>query len=138
MTLPFVDAQCDPCFIFHDTLRSDVVKTRMQSFPEKYNKGVLAAARDIVKEEGMAYLLTGLGPTVVGYGLEGALKFGCYESFKVIFQHLTPYKVFNFLMASVVAGAVASIVLVSVTLRSDGYPQLLVTLFDCLRSFVFV
>ncbi len=85
----------------------------MQTFPEKYNKGVFSAARDIVATEGVGFLLAGLGPTVVGYGFEGALKFGCYETFKKLFAHLTPSKMVNFLLASVVAGAVASIVLVS-------------------------
>lgn len=51
------------------------------------------------------------GPTVVGYGIEGALKFGAYESFKKVFANATPSKVVNFLLASVVAGAVASVVL---------------------------
>ena len=113
----------------------------MQTEPAKYNKGVVQAARDIVATEGAGFLLAGLGafvcylclsiytsithakrilfysasagPTVVGYGLEGALKFGCYESFKKLFAHLTPSKFLNFLLASVIAGAVASIVLVS-------------------------
>ena len=92
----------------------DVVKTKMQTNPEKYNKGMLAAAKDIIKTEGIAFLLTGLAPTVVGYGLEGALKFGFYETFKMLFANLTPHKFTNFLLASVVAGAVASIVLVSI------------------------
>lgn len=92
---------------------SDVVKTKMQTDPAKYNKGVIQAARDIVAKEGAGFLLAGLGPTVVGYGLEGALKFGCYESFKKLFAHLTPSKFINFLLASVIAGAVASVVLVS-------------------------
>lgn len=85
----------------------------MQAYPEKYKNGVIAAARDIVATEGLGFLLTGLGPTVIGYGLEGALKFGCYETFKQVFKTLTPYKVANFLLASVLAGAVASVVLVS-------------------------
>ena len=124
----------------------------MQTNPEKYTKGVLAAASDIVKTEGAAFLLSGLGeqplptlipdssgffpattfivtnfrisdsmyttitvrsgPTVVGYGLEGALKFGFYETFKGLFKTVTPSQFVNFLMASVVAGGVASIVLV--------------------------
>ena len=54
-----------------------------------------------------------LAPTVVGYGLEGALKFGFYETFKALFANATPHKVANYLLASVVAGAVASIVLVT-------------------------
>ncbi len=85
----------------------------MQAFPEKYKNGVFATTKDIVATEGIGFLLTGLGPTVIGYGLEGALKFGCYETFKQVFKHLTPYKVINFLLASVLAGAMASIVLVS-------------------------
>ena len=57
----------------------DVVKTRMQTNPEKYDGSVLAAAKAIVADEGAAFLLQGLTPTVLGYGLEGALKFGFYE-----------------------------------------------------------
>lgn len=55
-----------------------------------------------------------IGPTIVGYGLEGALKFGFYESFKVILQHATPYVFVNLLLASIIAGAVASVVLVRI------------------------
>jgi hypothetical protein len=57
-------------------------------------------------------IIARLGPTVVGYGLEGALKFGFYETFKGLFKTVTPSQFVNFLMASVVAGGVASIVLV--------------------------
>ena len=49
----------------------DVVKTKMQTDPDKYNKGVLSATKDIIASEGILFLLAGLGPTVVGYGLEG-------------------------------------------------------------------
>lgn len=90
----------------------DVVKTRMQQDPEKYNSGVINAARKIVSEEGIGFLLAGLGPTVVGYGLEGAMKFGFYETFKSVFSDLTPFKTINLLLASIIAGAVASIILV--------------------------
>jgi len=62
---------------------------------------------------------------VVGYGFEGALKFGFYEAFKVIFAGLTPHQFVNYLMASVIAGAIASVVLVS----ADVF-------FDCVPSFV--
>ena len=44
----------------------DVVKTRMQAKPKKYTRGVMAAAKDIVEEEGAAFLLQGLAPTVIG------------------------------------------------------------------------
>ena len=54
----------------------DVVKTKIQSEPEKYKHGMRQAALDIIKTEGPGALLAGLGPTVVGYGVEGAMKFG--------------------------------------------------------------
>ena len=51
---------------------------------------------------------------MVGYGLEGALKFGFYEAFKILFILVTSNKFIKSLLASVVAGAIASIVLVSI------------------------
>jgi solute carrier family 25 phosphate transporter 3 len=57
--------------------------------------------------------LTGLGPTVVGYGIEGAMKFGVYEISKPIFASLLngENKALAFIMASMVAGAVAAVLL---------------------------
>lgn len=52
----------------------DVVKTKIQSEPEKYKHGMRQAALDIIQNEGPGALLGGLGPTVVGYGVEGAMK----------------------------------------------------------------
>ena len=43
--------------------------------------------------------------------VEGALKFGCYEVLKPWCMQLSSSRTLNYLMASVVAGAVASIVL---------------------------
>lgn len=89
----------------------DVVKTKMQTEPSKYNNGMLNAAASIIASEGVLFLLAGLGPTVIGYGIEGALKFGLYETLKPLFSQVTPYQFINFLLASIVAGAFASIVL---------------------------
>jgi solute carrier family 25 phosphate transporter 3 len=72
---------------------------------------MLKAAKDIVGEEGAGYLLAGLGPTVVGYGLEGAAKFGFYESLKPLSMKVIDNKAVAFLVASIVAGAVASVLL---------------------------
>jgi hypothetical protein len=49
----------------------DVIKTRQQAAPEKYNGGLVSVATDIVKEDGPTALLVGLLPTIVGYGTEG-------------------------------------------------------------------
>ncbi|KAL3791403.1 hypothetical protein ACHAW5_005777 [Stephanodiscus triporus] len=107
----------------------DVVKTRMQSNPDRY-RTVHATAASIVREEGASALVAGLGPTLVGYGVEGALKFGVYEVTKPLvvraFRELSggssggggggrgagPPGMLPFLIASIMAGAVASLVLV--------------------------
>ena len=89
----------------------DVVKTRMQTNPELYNGSTTLALKKIVADDGALFLLQGLGPTLVGYGLEGALKFGSYEMAKPLFAHVTPSTMVNYLLASCVAGALAAIVL---------------------------
>jgi solute carrier family 25 phosphate transporter 3 len=91
----------------------DVVKTRMQADPLTYDNGFVDTAIPISKEGNRA-LLRGLGPTVVGYGLEGATKFGLYESLKPTIATLLPAldsPAIPYLIASITAGAVASVVL---------------------------
>jgi len=61
----------------------DVVKTRIQLDPVTFNKGMVSAAKSIVAAEGMGGLSTGLGPTVVGYFIQGWFKFGGVEFFKI-------------------------------------------------------
>jgi solute carrier family 25 (mitochondrial phosphate transporter), member 3 len=60
----------------------DVVKTRIQVDPSLKGKGLLTAGRTIVAAEGPAALLTGFGPTAVGYLVQGGMKFAGYEYFK--------------------------------------------------------
>ncbi|KAI1139595.1 mitochondrial phosphate carrier protein [Hypoxylon sp. FL0543] len=60
----------------------DVVKTRVQLEPATYNRGLTGGMRQIATNDGAAALLTGFGPTVTGYFLQGAFKFGGYEFFK--------------------------------------------------------
>ena len=43
---------------------------------------MVSSFRQIVANEGAGALLTGLGPTVVGYSIQGAFKFGGYEFWK--------------------------------------------------------
>lgn len=56
----------------------DVVKTRLQTSPEVY-KGILHAFTQIIQNEGAGMLFKGLGATVIGYSIQGSLKYGCYE-----------------------------------------------------------
>jgi solute carrier family 25 phosphate transporter 3 len=92
----------------------DVVKTRIQADPQTYKGGVTAVAAKILEDDGPSALLAGLGPTVIGYGLEGAAKFGLYESLKpemARLLHMADSPAIPYLIASVVAGAVASLML---------------------------
>eukprot|EP00957_Ditylum_brightwellii_P061744 4685485-Ditylum_brightwellii.AAC.1 len=57
----------------------DVVKTRQQVDPELEGKGIVKSTMKIVKRDGLGTLLVGLGPTTVGYLIEGSVKFGIYE-----------------------------------------------------------
>ena len=60
----------------------DVIKTRIQVDPSLRGKGMFTAARSIISSEGPAGLLTGFGPTAVGYFVQGGMKFAGYEFFK--------------------------------------------------------
>lgn len=97
----------------------DVIKTKKQSDIKYKNMNMISTAVDIVHTEGPNALLGGLGPTVVGYGIEGAMKFGVYEIAKPIFRALlnggvessTTNPALAYLLASVAAGAVAAVLL---------------------------
>ena len=65
----------------------------------------------ILKAEGPGALLGGLGPTVVGYGIEGAMKFGVYEVMKLVMANVIDDKTTAYIVASIIAGAVASVLL---------------------------
>jgi len=72
------------CSITHGSLCPvDVVKTRIQLDPSKYNKGMIQGFRTVIAEEGVGALATGLGPTAVGYFVQGWFKFGGVEFFKI-------------------------------------------------------
>lgn len=60
----------------------DVVKTRIQIDPALKGMSLLSGGRHIVAAEGTRGLLTGFGPTAVGYLLQGGAKFAGYEASK--------------------------------------------------------
>ncbi|KAH8159357.1 hypothetical protein CIB48_g8893 [Xylaria polymorpha] len=60
----------------------DVVKTRIQVDDAMKGLNMVRAARQIVGKEGASALLTGFGPTAVGYLIQGGGKFAGYEFFK--------------------------------------------------------
>lgn len=72
------------CSITHGALTPvDVVKTRVQLDPVKYNRGLIGGFNQIIAEEGAMALTTGLGATCIGYFIQGWFKFGGVEYFKV-------------------------------------------------------
>ena len=92
----------------------DVVKTRIQSDPQKYNGlNIVEASKVVMDDDGSGALLKGFGPTVLGYGLEGAAKFGLYESLKPTIAGMLQSDNPNaaYVVASVIAGGAASIIL---------------------------
>ncbi|KAM7183353.1 mitochondrial phosphate carrier protein [Naviculisporaceae sp. PSN 640] len=96
----------------------DVVKTRIQIDPSLKNLNMLSATRKIVSSEGAAALLTGFGPTAVGYLIQGGSKFLGYEFFKKQFVELAggpenavPHRTAIYLGASATAEFFADIAL---------------------------
>jgi len=74
------------CSITHAALCPvDVVKTRIQLDPAKYTGGLLGSGRQIIAQEGVGALASGLGATAAGYFVQGWFKFGGVEFFKVHF-----------------------------------------------------
>jgi len=74
------------CSVTHGALCPvDVVKTRIQLDPVKYNSGLVGGFRQVIAEEGAGALATGLGPTAAGYFVQGWFKFGGNEVFKIKF-----------------------------------------------------
>ncbi|OTB07492.1 hypothetical protein M426DRAFT_317799 [Hypoxylon sp. CI-4A] len=67
----------------------DVVKTRIQVDDAMKGLSMVRAGRQIVAKEGASALLTGFGPTAVGYLVQGGGKFAGYEFFKKKFIDLT-------------------------------------------------
>jgi len=85
------------CSVTHGALTPvDVVKTRIQLEPTKYNKGMVDGFRQVIAAEGSGALLTGLGATAAGYFVQGWFKFGGVEFFKINFaSRLGPQKAWD-------------------------------------------
>jgi solute carrier family 25 phosphate transporter 3 len=72
------------CSVTHGAVTPlDVVKTRIQLDPIKYNSGFIGTFRQVIAAEGAGALLTGLGATAAGYFVQGWFKFGGVEFFKI-------------------------------------------------------
>jgi hypothetical protein len=63
----------------------DVVKTKLQTDPNLYQKSIKEAIQIIVKSDGIRVLFSGLAATFSGYFLQGFCKFGFYDLIKTKF-----------------------------------------------------
>ncbi|KAG6814231.1 hypothetical protein H0H92_015346 [Tricholoma furcatifolium] len=71
------------CTLSHGAMTPvDVVKTRIQIDPAFKGLGFISGTRQIITKEGARTLLTGFGPTAVGYFVQGGAKFAGYEFWK--------------------------------------------------------
>eukprot|EP00547_Thalassionema_nitzschioides_P001915 CAMPEP_0194201156 /NCGR_PEP_ID=MMETSP0156-20130528/1501_1 /TAXON_ID=33649 /ORGANISM="Thalassionema nitzschioides, Strain L26-B" /LENGTH=254 /DNA_ID=CAMNT_0038926281 /DNA_START=108 /DNA_END=869 /DNA_ORIENTATION=- len=121
------------CSITHGALCPvDVVKTRVQLDPVKYNQGLIGGFRQIIAEEGAMALTTGLGATAFGYFIQGWFKFGGVEVVKInMVEYLGPEKAWEnktgiYLAAAAAAEFVADIFLCpleAVRIRSVSDPE---------------
>lgn len=66
----------------------DVVKTRIQIDPAFKGAGFVSGTRQVIAKEGASALLTGFGPTAVGYLAQGGAKFAGYEMWKKKFVEI--------------------------------------------------
>ncbi|KAJ4482041.1 mitochondrial carrier domain-containing protein [Lentinula aciculospora] len=74
------------CTISHGAMTPiDVVKTRIQIDPRYKPFGFVSGTRYLIANEGPSALLTGFGPTAVGYLAQGGAKFAGYEYWKKTF-----------------------------------------------------
>lgn len=69
----------------------DVVKCNMQIAPTKYTS-IGSGFTLAIKEEGFRGLYRGWAPTLIGYSIQGAGKYGFYEFFKYKYSELAGMK----------------------------------------------
>lgn len=94
----------------------DLVKCRRQVNPKIYSS-VMNGWSTIAKTGGFKSLFTGGVPTILGYSMQGACKFGFYEYFKKTFSDIAgeenafKYRTYLYLGASASAEVIADIAL---------------------------
>jgi solute carrier family 25 phosphate transporter 3 len=94
----------------------DIVKCRMQVDPTLY-KSIGDAFTKIKATEGTKGLALGFVPTLVGYSLQGAGKFGFYEMFKDVYakivgeENVYKYRTLGFALSSASAEIIADCLL---------------------------
>ena len=84
----------------------DLVKCRVQAQPTEY-PSILQGFRKTWQQDGLAGFTVGWVPTLVGYGIQGACKFGFYELFKKKYSDVLASPTLAFGLASASAELIA-------------------------------
>ena len=119
------------------TVPIDVVKTRLQTDPALRQASMISGTTTILASEGPGALFGGLGSTLMGYLIQGSLKYGCYEVFKplVVNAHVFDQRLFSFAVAAMAAellGSTALCPLEATRIRLVSDPQYGKEVFDAL------
>ncbi|KAJ1987948.1 Cu/Pi carrier [Dimargaris cristalligena] len=94
----------------------DLVKCRRQIDPKLYSS-IFDGWAKIGKAQGISGLYTGVGPTLIGYSLQGSFKYGFYELFKYQYsqwageENSFKYRTALYLAASASAEVIADVAL---------------------------
>ncbi|KAL8230481.1 hypothetical protein R6Q57_000259 [Mikania cordata] len=122
----------------------DIVKCNMQINPAKY-KNISSGFGTLLKEHGIKGFFTGWVPTLLGYSVQGACKFGFYEFFKKAYADIVgpdnaaKYKTLIYLAGSASAELIAGIALCpfeAVKVRVQTNPGFATGLSDSFLKFV--
>ncbi|GJX90602.1 mitochondrial phosphate carrier protein 3, mitochondrial-like protein, partial [Tanacetum coccineum] len=95
----------------------NLVKSKMLMDPLKYTSVSSCFKVLLLKEQGVWSLFKGWSPTLIGYGAQGACRFGFYEFFKKYYsdvagpEYATKYPALIYMAASSSAEVIASIAL---------------------------
>lgn len=90
----------------------DVLKVNMQVYPVKY-KSISTCFSTILREQGPSAFRRGWSGKFLGYGSQGACRFGLYEYFKKIYSNvlIDQNKSFVYFVSSASAEVIANVVL---------------------------
>lgn len=130
------------CTISHTvSVPFDVVKTKKQANPDLSGLGVIPAFQQIIKNDGLSVLTKGFGPTLIGYFIQGSLKYGFYEIFKpfvaaAIHGGVTsPNSIASLMIAGIMAdfiGALSLSPFEAARIRLVANPEYSSNLLDCM------
>ncbi|MES1912070.1 MAG: hypothetical protein MHM6MM_004406 [Cercozoa sp. M6MM] len=96
----------------------DLAKCNAQANPQVYNKGMAGNLKLLMQQQGTIGAVRGWLPTLLGYSLQGANKFGWYEVFKHYYgkavgdEFFSKYQSLVFMAASASAEFLADIMYV--------------------------